>query len=489
MGAGEDLDAADRIGKIQCHATRRDHSMTVIPGPLYLARLIDALACSMAPSAARGCMVAKRLSWGPGTAPVIVLIMGIGTPAMVHAENWPQWRGPRGDGVSHERAIASHWSRSQNILWRLELPGPAGSTPVIWNDRIFLTTVDGSNLDLLCVSTGGSLLWKRTIGEGNRFVRGGEGNYASPSPSTDGHYVWSLVGTGDLACHDFAGRAVWQVDLADRYGPLELQFGYTSTPVLDGERLYLQLIHGDGDPGTCEAVVIALDKRTGEEVWKHRRKSDARMECEHSYASPILYRDNQRSFLVTHGADYTIAHRLEDGAEIWRCGGLNPKANYNLTLRLIASPVAAEGLIVAPSAKNGPVMAIRPDAQGDITGSARYLQWTRAANTPDVPSPLIYGGLVYLCRENGNLLCLEAGSGRQLYQRRTVADRHRASPLYADGKIYLTARRGVVTVVRAGRKFELLARNALDEPISASPAVANGTLYLRTFRALYAIRE
>lgn len=399
------------------------------------------------------------------------------------ADNWPAWRGARLDGVSRHSHAPVHWSRTQNIVWRVPLDGPAGATPVVWGNHIFLTSAENENLVLQCIGTDGKPLWKRKVDEGNRNVRGDEGNSASPSPVTDGRHVWTFMGTGALACYDFDGNQVWKFNVGDRYGKLKIAFGMTSTPVLDGDRLYLQLIHSGG------AIVLALDKATGKEIWKHHRQSDARLECEHSYASPILYRDQQREFLLTHGADYIVAHRLEDGSEIWRCGGLNPKGKYNPTLRFVASPTWAEGIIIVPSAKNGPVLALSPDAQGDITDSSDGHLWVRKKNTPDVPSPLVVDGLVYLCRENGDLICLDARTGEEVYYKRTHRQRHRASPLYADGKIYLTARDGVVTVVRAGRKFEILAQNDMKEDISSSPVVVGGRLYLRTFEALYAIDD
>ncbi len=269
--------------------------------------------------------------------------------------------------------------------------------------------------------------------------------------------------------------------MQDKYGKFDIQFGMTSTPLLDDGRLYLQLIHSGG------ATVVALDALTGNEIWKQKRSSDATAECEQSYASPVIYRDPQRAFLLTHGADYIVAHDLKQGAEIFRCGGLNPKGNYNQTLRLVASPLARPGIIIVPSAKNGPVLALDPKAKGNISDSKDGHLWTREHNTPDVPSPLIVDDLLYLCREDGTLLCLEAKTGREIYQKRGHSDRHRASPVYADGKIFLTARDGTVTVVKPGPEFEILAQNKLDEAISSSPAIAGGRIYLRTFEALYAI--
>jgi outer membrane protein assembly factor BamB len=398
------------------------------------------------------------------------------------ADNWPQWRGARLDGISHERNLPLEWSKTENVAWRLPLPGPAGATPVVWDDHIYLTTADAENrVHLLAVSTDGKLLWQHQLASQNQTVRGDEGNSASPSPSTDGKHVWAMVGTGDLACFTAGGKPVWAFNLQDRYGKFDIQFGMSSTPVLDGDRLYLQLLHSGG------AHVLALDKMTGDEIWHHRRQSDARAECEHSYASPVLYRHEGLELLLTHGCDYIVAHRLDDGSEVWRCGGLNPKGRYNPTLRFVASPVAVPGLVVVPSAKNGPVLGLDPASKGDLTGSDEGHRWTREHNTPDVPSPLVVDGLVYLCREDGTLICMDANTGQEYYTQRTHADRHRASPVYGDGKIYLTARDGTITVVKPGRTYEALATNVMDEFISASPVISNGRIYLRTFDALYAI--
>ncbi|MEX0678020.1 MAG: PQQ-binding-like beta-propeller repeat protein [Pirellulales bacterium] len=397
------------------------------------------------------------------------------------AENWPQWRGPNLDGISHEAGLPLAWSKTENVVWRLALPGPAGATPIVWDDHIFLTSAEGDALVLMAVSTDGKPLWKQAMADDNKTVRGDEGNAASPSPSTDGQHVWAMMGTGDIGCYTFDGREVWKFNLQDRYGKFQIQFGMTSTPVLDRDRLYLQLLHS-GD-----ALVLALDKTTGREVWKQHRPSDARAECEHSYSSPTLYRDDQLSLLLTHGCDYIVAHQLSDGAEVWRCGGLNLKSNYNPTLRFVASPLAVPGLVIVPSAKNGPVLALDPRAKGDITDTKDGHFWTRPHNTPDVPSPLVVDGLVYLCREDGTLLCLDVETGEEYYKERTHADRHRASPVYADGKILLTARDGTITVVKPGKQFEILATNDMSESMSSSPVVSNGRIYLRTFNALYAI--
>lgn len=422
---------------------------------------------------------------------LVAVVVCLSRSAM--SENWPSWRGPQGNGVSTEKNLPLEWGPDKNVAWKLALPGPAGATPVVWGERIFLTSVnDAGELLLLAVDTSGKQLWQQIVASGNKVARGDEGNSASPSPITDGRHVWTFMGEGTLACYTVDGAEVWKSSLQDRYGKFSIQFGMSSTPVLEDGVLYLQLIHGEGNPETREACVVALDGTTGKEVWRVDRPSDAEAENEHSYASAMLYRDGQTKLLLTHGADFIVAHDLQDGHEVWRCGGLNRRDDtvlpYDPTLRFVASPVSAPGIIVVPSAKQHPVLAIRPDGQGDITQAADKILWTWK-RTPDVPTPVIVDDLVYLCMENGNLTVLEAQTGKEIYTQATHRQRHRASPVYADGRLYLTARDGRITVIQAGREFKELAVNELGEDQSASPAISNGTIYLRTFQHLWAIRQ
>ncbi len=401
----------------------------------------------------------------------------------LRAEDWPGWRGPRHNGTSTETGLPASWSAGQNLKWRLPLPGPAPSTPIIWKDRIFLTSAAGDDLLLLCISTAGKLLWQRQVSTGNTDIRRGESNMAAPSPSTDGRRVWVFFGTGDLACYDFEGREVWKFNVQERYRKFNLYWGMASSPFLDGDRLYLQILT------TNQQLVAALDKDTGREIWRHERQTDAYAECLHSYTTPVVYRFDDQAFLLTHGADYIVAHDLSDGHELWRCGGLQG-GTYNPAFRFVATPAVSRGLVVVPSAKNGPILGLNPhNARGNITGSKAQYRWRRDKNTPDVPSPVIHDGLVYLCRENGQLLCLDAQTGEEVYYERAYRKRHRGSPVYADGKLYLVGMDGMITVVKAGRRFEILAQNPFHERMAASPAVANGALYFRTYEALYAVSK
>ena len=410
--------------------------------------------------------------------------------AHLEAENWPHWRGPRFDGTSAATGLPSQWGEGKSIRWRLELPGDSAATPIVWGDRIFLTSTDEGSQDLVVMAVGrdGKVVWKKTVAQGAYNFTGGlaqfrtETSPASPSPVTDGKHLWVLFGNGILAGLDFDGNEAWRLDLEKRYGKLSLYFGLSSSPFLSGDRLFIQALNTNGQ------LVVALEKGTGKELWKHERATDARAECLHAYTSPQTLGSGAQELLLVHGADYVSAHRVADGVELWRHGGLNPKDGYNPSLRLVATPVFADGLLVVPSAKRGPVYGLDPTgAEGDITGAAKHTRWHLERGTPDVPSPLVHGGLVYLSGENGRLTCLDAKSGETVYAERVHGSTHRGSPVHADGKVFLTATDGTVSVVRAGRRYELLAKNTVDERLAASPAIADGVIYLRSYEALYAI--
>lgn len=395
------------------------------------------------------------------------------------ADDWPTWRGPNRDGVSAEKELPSSWSPDKNVVWKLDLPGPAGSTPIVVKDRIYLITpkAEGEQLLLLCVGKDGKPLWERTLAKGVKTP----GNLASASPSSDGVHLWAYVGTGDLVCFTLDGEEKWRAQMQERYGRFKLQFGMTSTPVLVDGKLYLQLIHSGG------AWVVALEAATGTELWKAARKSDGVEECEHSYASMQWW---PGGVLVSHGNDYTIGHDPKDGSELWRLGDLNPKDKYNKTLRFVSSPLVTPDLIVVPTAKGGAVVGLDPKAKGVIDREhPQHERWRVKSGTPDVSSPLIYEGLVYLSDNSGTLTVLDAATGAQLYKQRPDKDNHFASPAAGDGKIYLAGRSGTVSVVEAGRQYKLLSVNELKTPFDASPAISGGRIYLRGSTTLWAIGE
>jgi outer membrane protein assembly factor BamB len=397
--------------------------------------------------------------------------------AMAVADDWPSWRGPNRDGVSAEKGLPTTWSADAGVVWKAPLPGAAGSTPVISKDRIFLTSPssDSTKLLLLCIGTDGRPQWERQLAAGLRDTK----NLSSATPTTDGVHVWAYVGTGDLVCVKVDGTEVWRTQLQERYGRFKLGFGMTTTPLVHAGVLYVQLIHSGG------AWVVAMDATTGKELWKAERKSDGVDECEHSYAS-IQYWSG--GVLVSHGNDYTIGHDPKDGAELWRLGDLNPKEKYNKTLRFVSSPLVTADLIVVPTAKGGAVVGLDPKAKGKVDRqNAAHQKWRLNTGTPDVASPLLYDGIVYLSDSSGALTAVDASTGAVIYKDRPDKDNHFASPVAGDGKIYLAGRNGTVSVVEAGRTFKVLSVNKLGDPFDASPAISGGRLYLRGSAHLWAI--
>ncbi len=404
-------------------------------------------------------------------------------------ESWPQWRGPELNNISEAGNLPVEFNQDKNLAWRYEMPGPGGASPVVWQDHVFISSVheEDGGLVLLCLNDQGELKWQKELKGKNRSIRMDDANSASASPCTDGEHVWVTTSAGFLQCFDFQGNEVWSVDLQDRYGEFQIQFGMSSTPILHDGVLYLQLIHGSmrDRSTTSEGTVVALDAATGKEKWKQVRATDGHTENKHSYASPTLVIDGDTKYLVTHGGDYVIGHALKDGAEIWRKGGLNPKDNYNPYLRFVASPVAADGKLIVPSAKNGPVICLDTNTTTDATGDSQTPQWVLRQGTPDVATPVVHDGLVFLARENGVMLCVDAETGEEVYQKRMFADKHRSTPVCADGKLYIVARDGTVVVLSADREGTVLAENDLGDVGKASPAIVDGKVYIRTSKGLY----
>jgi outer membrane protein assembly factor BamB len=407
----------------------------------------------------------------------------------LNAQDWPQWRGAAFDNLSAETNLPTEFGKDSNMQWRIELPGPAGASPVVFGDHIFVTSVveKDNSLVLICFAKDGTEKWSRPLKGESQFVRIDSANSASPSPCTDGNHVWATTGVGFVECFDMNGEPIWTVDLQKRYGEFQIQFGMASTPILHEDVLYFQMIHGAmRQKGTSVGHVVALNAKTGEEIWHHVRKTDGIAENRHSYASPTLMHVEDSTQLITHGGDYVIGHSLTDGSEIWRCGGMNPKGEgYNKYLRFVASPTFADGKLLVPSAKKGPVLCLKADLAGDITDDAETRHWVLRRGTPDVACPVVHEGLVYLAREDGTLMIVEFESGEEVITERRFGDRHRSTPVVADGKIYVTGRKGTVYVIEPGREAKVLAENELGEQMTASPAIAGGRIYIRTWNALY----
>jgi len=362
------------------------------------------------------------------------------------------------------------------------MPGRGSSTPCIWGDRIFLTSMDGDGVSLMCIGTDGKEKWRRKMGAGKAGYRGPEGDDASASCSTDGKHVWANVSNGTLCCYDFDGNPVWEKDL-QKYGKYNIQFGCHWTPVLYKGRLYLQIMHKNVE------LVVALEADTGKELWKVEAKGAGKKgtESPDTYASAFMWEGEGGPLLITHGNDTCSAHKLDDGAEVWRVEELNPPGPDHRAWRFVSSPLVTPKLIAVPTCKGGPVVGINPvGAKGSIAPGDASELW-RTKYTPDVVSPLLVDDIVYLLKDDA-LYALDAKTGKEVNKKGLGAKQiYRGHMLAADGKIYIVGREGVGIVVQAGKDLKILATNDLEVKTYASPAVADGKLYIRTWKHLYCI--
>ncbi len=266
----------------------------------------------------------------------LFLLIGLVAAASsaISAENWPQWRGPRMNGVSGETNLPASWDQTTNITWKLALPSWSGATPIIWDNHIFLNVANGDSLLLWAVDRAkGTKIWERPLGGGNHKER--KQNMSSPSPVTDGKRVWVMTGTGILKGFDFAGKELWARDIQAEYGRFGLNWGYASSPLLHEGALYVQVLHGmkTDDP----SYVMKVDAASGKTLWKVDRPTKAITESPDVYTTPALLRHGNATEIVIAGGDVVTGHDAATGKELWRADGLNPTNNpYN---RMVASPL------------------------------------------------------------------------------------------------------------------------------------------------------
>lgn len=415
--------------------------------------------------------------------------------------NWPQWRGPNSNGsTTTARDLPVKWSETENVVWRTKLPSWSAATPIVWGDTIFVTsaeegfaklgekggrgTGEGQPDKIFLISINrkdGSVRWRKQIDSGNRIYR--KQNSASPSPITDGKHVWIMTGNGKLTCFRMDGTEVWKRDVQAEYGKFGLNHGYASTPLLHGDRLYVQVLHGmhTDDP----SYIFAVDKTSGKTMWKVERPTDAKAESPDNYATPQIATVSGKPQLIISGADYVTGHEIGSGKEMWRIGGFNPTDNsFN---RTIASSIVIGDKVYTTSTRGRPFVAFRAGGMGDITKKSEI--WTNNMGS-DVPTPATDGKYIYVLVDNGIVHCLEADTGKPVYQGQRIENgTYSASPLLADGKLYMTSEDGTTTVLKAGPSFEVLGTNRLDSHTLASPVAVDNQIFVRTADYLYCIQK
>ncbi len=394
---------------------------------------------------------------------------------------WPQWRGPDGSGVSPTANPPTEWSETRNVRWKIDLPGRGSSTPVIWGDRVYVSTavpVGGTGaraqhrfLVMAVNRRDGKIAWERTTREEapHEGTHQDFGTMASASAVTDGQHVIASFESRGIYAFDMNGTPVWEKDLGDK--EMRNEFGEGSSPALYKDKLFVVWDHQG------ESFIVALEKATGKELWRQKRDEID------SWATPLVVEVGGKAQVVTGAMKRIRAYDAGTGAVVWETAGL--------TMNPIPSPVTADGIIYLMSGFRGnSLKAIRlAGSQGDITGTPQVL-WTLERDTPYVPSPLLYDGILYFLKSNNGLLtAVDAKTGTPHYttHRLEAVPSVFASPVGASGRVYIVGQQGTSVVLKGGTALEIIATNALDDKFDASPALAERELYLRGYRHLYCV--
>ena len=425
-----------------------------------------------------------------------------------YMEQWPQFRGPFASGIVESNLIPDRWdvNTGENILWKKLIPGLGHSSPVVWGNRLFITTsISGSGSDSLkvglygdidevgdrsehefrvyCIDKrSGEILWERLAHKGVPVTeRHTKSSHANPTPATNGSYVVAFFGSDGLYCYDFEGKLIWKKDFgrinAGPYTDPDVEWGFASSPIIHENRVIIQCdIVGDG-------FLASLDLETGKEIWRTSREDVA------TWSTPNFLNKYGERQIVVNGFSHIGGYDFDTGKELWRLsnGGDAP----------IPTPFFAHGLIYIHGShgRYQPIFAIRPEARGDLTldresTTSANIVWSIKRGAAYLPTNLVYGDYLYNLRMNGNLTCFNALTGELIYKERIPeAMGITASGVASNGKLYYSLEQGDVVVVKAGPEFELLSRNPMDDLMMASPAISEDMLFFRTQHYLVAVGD
>ena len=422
----------------------------------------------------------------------------------VFAENWPGWYGPGGLGISAEKDFPAEWDMARNVKWTVAVPGLGHSSPIVWQNRIFVTTAvsddpaadnwekgfpmtqrspDSAMISwqVLCYDRDtGKLIWKRTAIRNTPVnFRHLKNSYASQTPVTDGTYVYAFFGDQGMYCYDFEGNLIWSRDIGDFR--MRADWGMGSSPVL-----YENLVIQTCDQETGGSFIVALNKKTGETVWKRDREELS------SWSTPLLYLKGVRPEIIVNATTAVRSYDPATGRLLWQCRG--PATSITTP-----TPVASNGLIFVSSGfirdPIRPITAFIPGASGDITlkegeFKSDAIAWRQETAAPYIPSPVAYGDYIYVLYDQGFFACYEAKTGREVYGKKRIGmgTNFSASPIVVGGRIFCFSEDGEVYVVKPGPDFELLNTNSIGEGMMATPAVSDGRMFIRTIKHLYCIR-
>jgi outer membrane protein assembly factor BamB len=415
----------------------------------------------------------------------ILSLIVLAMPSFANAENWPGWRGPRGDGTCTEKGLPTKWSTTENVAWKVKLPERGNSTPVVWGGRVFVTQAieKEGRRTLMCFDRNdGKLLWQKGTDWKDKEPTHGTNPYCASSPVTDGERVIAWYGSAGLFCYDLDGNELWKRDL----GIQKHIWGYGASPVIHGDLCYLHF--GPGD----RTFLIAVNKQTGETVWNHdepynekgtdEAKSGNR-DYTGSWSTPIFRDIDGRNQLVISFPFRVCGMEPATGKEIWNCTGTNALC--------YTSPLFADGIVVAMGGFNGMSVAVKAGGSGDITKENRL--WRHPRTKQRIGSGVIHDGHIYIHNDDGVAECFEMTTGKTVWTERLKGDGSRgvnwSSVMLADGLCYTINQSGDCFVFKASPQFEQVAANSLGEHSNSSIVPSDGQLFIRTYQNLWCIGQ
>jgi len=408
------------------------------------------------------------------TPPTVSMVVQTG-PAMKY---WPHWRGPSVQGIVEGKGYPDTWSEKDNVLWKVPVPGRGHSTPIVWGDRIFITTAapDASRRSILSFRrSDGKLLWDTAVPSSPAEKLIEKNSYASSSPTTDGELIYAYFGNSGVVAVNFAGKIIWHKSL----GEINLYHGPGGSPILYKDRVILyqdQMVLGrDRTVDPPQGFIVALDKKTGRELWRKNRSPRP------GWGSPIAIQVGSQVEIIVSSGRAIDAYDPDTGEILWTVKGNMPET--------IPMPVVGNGLVYCSSGRAGPTFAVRPGGRGDVTAS--NVVWSSPKGSPFVPSPLVFGNYLYTINDMVSVLsCHNALTGEIIGQLRLGEARREsfsASPVIVEGKVYFTNDDGETFVVTTAPDFKLLRVNRIGAPTLASPALVDGRWYFRTATHLICI--
>jgi outer membrane protein assembly factor BamB len=418
--------------------------------------------------------------------PLIVTLLAIGaviSVASLARADWPNWRGPNGNGSIADGSYPTSWS-AESVSWKFPLPGKGSSTPIVFGDRIFLTTPDEGKDTVLAIDFEGKEIWRTPLGKESR-AKNRLASSCNASPVTDGKGIFVYFRSSRLAALELDGKVRWENDLAATYGQENLFWDQGTSPVVTDAHVILARMHHG------ESWVAGFDKATGELRWQQKRNYDVPTENDNGYTTPVFFKHKGRDAFLVWGADHLTAHSATDGSLLWSCGGFNPRGKGFWPA--IATPVIAGDLAIVPVGRDdrprqGQIHAIRLDGSGDVTDTHRV--WKREDIGVFVSSPVEYKGRIYLLRPRGALVCLNPKTGETIWADSFPRGQgsYYASPTIAGGVLYAAREVGPVFAARVEDKFELLSENPMNEQIIGTPVADSGRLLLRGEKHLFCIQ-